>query len=216
MNNNDAAAAFLGFIIIAVVIGGYIALVILGVRTAKRKNRSPHWMWFGLHPVGLIIVLIVLASVGPLKECPRCAQKAKAYARLCAYCGTALADFAPPPQAQQFPQVFPQTNASFPTVAPPPPPPPPPPAHAQAQAQAGDMVMSDTQMADVLSRLCNAYTANDRIEIARLEPIASQVGQELHRRGGIEEMRRMWNRLGNMRGSRTLDMHWDGIGDWRG
>lgn len=76
-------------------------------------------------------------------------------------------------------------------------------------------VPSETQMLDTLVRLCNAYTADNQSEVARLEPVATQIGQELNRRG-IEEMRRMWNRLGNMRGSRTLDMHWDGIGDWRG
>jgi hypothetical protein len=24
--------------------------ILLGVRTARQKGRSPHWMWFGLHP----------------------------------------------------------------------------------------------------------------------------------------------------------------------
>lgn len=80
----------------------------------------------------------------------------------------------------------------------------------------GKTAMTDQQMLDVLRRLCNAYTQNNTAVISRLEPLATQIGEELNRRGGIEEMRRMWDQLGNMRGARTLDGHWDGIGDWRG
>jgi hypothetical protein len=76
--------------------------------------------------------------------------------------------------------------------------------------------MSEQEMLDTLRRLCDAYTRNDRTAIASLEPIATQIGEELNRQGGIEEMRRVWYRLGNIPGARTLDMHWDGIGDWRG
>ena len=187
MNNNEAFAVFLVLFVIAVIFAGWIALIVWGVRMAKRKNRSPHWMWFGIHPLGLIIVLVVMASIEPLKICPRCAQKAKAHARVCPYCQTPL-DYIPAPH-----------------LVPVPPPPPPPPG-----------VLSDTQILETLTRLCDAYAADDQAAVARLEPVASQIGEELNRRGGVPEMRRIWNRLGNIRGSRTLDMHWDGIGDWRG
>lgn len=80
----------------------------------------------------------------------------------------------------------------------------------------GVKCMNDQEMLETLRQLCDAYTLNETAVIARLEPLATQIGEELNRRGGIEEMRRMWNRLDNMRGARTLDMHWDGIGDWRG
>ena len=78
--------------------------------------------------------------------------------------------------------------------------------------------MSDEAMLNVLRRLCNAYMNYDyeRDTIANLEPLATEIGWELHRRGGKGEMYRMFQRLGNMPGSRTLDMHWNGIGDWRG
>ncbi len=76
--------------------------------------------------------------------------------------------------------------------------------------------MTDQEMLEELKKLCDAYTINDTAEIARLEPIATQIGKELDARGGIEEMRRMWYQLGNRRGSRTLDMHWGGIGEWQG
>lgn len=74
----------------------------------------------------------------------------------------------------------------------------------------------DSQMLGCLRDLANAYTRNERDRILELEPVATQIGQELNRRGGLPEMRRMWERLGGMPGARTLDMHWDGIGEWRG
>jgi len=71
-------------------------------------------------------------------------------------------------------------------------------------------------MVATLRQLCDAYSRNNNSEIARLEPIATDIGQRLDTRGGIDEMRRVWERLRNVPGSRTLDMHWDGIGEWRG
>lgn len=76
--------------------------------------------------------------------------------------------------------------------------------------------MDDAQMADLLRQLCGAYTRDVRDEISRLQPWATEIGEELNRRGGIEEMRRLWWQLDNMPGARTLDMYWDGIGDWQG
>lgn len=76
--------------------------------------------------------------------------------------------------------------------------------------------MPDTEMLKTLHQLCDAYVANDTGAIARLEPLATQIGEELNRRGGMEEMRRIFHALGPRRGARTLEMHWDGIGDWRG
>ena len=68
----------------------------------------------------------------------------------------------------------------------------------------------------VLRQLCGAYAQNDRDTIEQLEPKARLIGEELDRRGGLEEMRRMFDQLRGMQGSRTLEMHWNGIGDWRG
>ena len=75
---------------------------------------------------------------------------------------------------------------------------------------------NDTEMLKSLVQLCDAYAANDQAAIARLEPTARAIAEDLNRRGGIEAMRAIWNRLGGRRGARTLEMHWDGIGDWRG
>lgn len=67
-----------------------------------------------------------------------------------------------------------------------------------------------------LAALCSAYQRNDRAEIDRLEPIATMIGEELNRLGGKRAMLAMWESLENRPGSRTLDMHWHGIGEWQG
>src|SRR6185295_18877289 len=36
-----------------------------GLKIAKAKSRSPHWMWFGIHPLGGWIALIVLRRATP-------------------------------------------------------------------------------------------------------------------------------------------------------
>ena len=83
------------------------------------------------------------------------------------------------------------------------------------QAPAALASDSDQGMLDVLRPLCDAYAANDRLAIARLEPLATQIGKDLNRRGGLSEMRRLFEKLGGRSGSRTLEMHWGGIGNWR-
>ena len=75
---------------------------------------------------------------------------------------------------------------------------------------------NDAEILSLLRQLCNAYANNDTNLIEKLEPLATKIGKELDQHGGIEEMRRIWYQLGNIRGARTLEMHWSGIGDWRG
>jgi HEAT repeat protein len=74
----------------------------------------------------------------------------------------------------------------------------------------------DQQDVDILVQLCDAYATNDTKEIARLEPLVRQIGEKLNGRGGLVEMQRVFALLGGRRGSRTLEMHWGGIGEWRG
>jgi hypothetical protein len=76
--------------------------------------------------------------------------------------------------------------------------------------------MTDDEMVATLGQLCSAYMSSDRAAIQRLEPKATAIGEESNRRGGIGEMRRVFDLLGSIPGSRTLEMHWNGIGDWRG
>jgi ABC-type multidrug transport system permease subunit len=87
MRDEDVIGLVVGIVIFAVAAAIYIGLIVLGVSIAKRKNRSPHWFWFAVHPVGLIITLIVMACLSPLKRCPNCSQTTQQYARLCGFCG---------------------------------------------------------------------------------------------------------------------------------
>jgi hypothetical protein len=88
MQNDDLMGLVVALVIMAVVLTVYIGLIVLGVTIAKRKNRSPHWMWFAVHPLGLLITLIVMASLSPLRRCPQCTQTTQMHARLCPFCGS--------------------------------------------------------------------------------------------------------------------------------
>ena len=82
----DVVAAMLDLLIVLILVGIWLFLVVFGVKTAKEKNRSPHWMWFGVHPLGALIAFIVLKCVDPLKLCPQCARTSPPAARVCPYC----------------------------------------------------------------------------------------------------------------------------------
>jgi hypothetical protein len=87
MKPEDAVGLVVFLVILVVALAIYIGLIVLGVKIAINKNRSPHWMWFAFHPVGLLITLIVMACLSPLKRCPNCAQTTQQHARLCGFCG---------------------------------------------------------------------------------------------------------------------------------
>jgi len=101
MKPEDVVGLVFALVVLVAVLAIYIGLVVLGVKIAIRKNRSPHWMWFAIHPLGLIITLIVMASLSPLKRCPQCGNRTPEHARLCGFCGynyAIAAGYAPPPQ----------------------------------------------------------------------------------------------------------------------
>ena len=56
------------------VVIGVLALtivpVVLGIKAAKRKGVSPHWMWFGVHPLGGWIAYLVIRSRPDRKPAP--------------------------------------------------------------------------------------------------------------------------------------------------
>ena len=87
MQNDDLIPVIVALVIGVVVLAVYIGLIVLGVTIAKRKNRSPHWMWFAVHPMGLLITLIVMACLSPLKRCPQCSQTTQLHALMCGICG---------------------------------------------------------------------------------------------------------------------------------
>ncbi|MGH2740166.1 MAG: hypothetical protein ACRDH6_06765 [Actinomycetota bacterium] len=76
--------------------------------------------------------------------------------------------------------------------------------------------LSDEYVLRNLRELCDAYVQDDRKRIEDLEQMATAIGKDLNRRGGIEEMRRIFYMLGSIPGARTLEMHWGGIGEWMG
>jgi hypothetical protein len=57
MRAEDVVGLVIGLAVVIIALSLYIGLIVLGVRMAKRKNRSPHWFWFAVHPMGLIITL---------------------------------------------------------------------------------------------------------------------------------------------------------------
>ena len=64
----------------------WIVPVIIGVIFAKKKNRSPHWMWFGIWPGVGLWVCIILLILKPLKICSTCGKKVSKDAKVCPYC----------------------------------------------------------------------------------------------------------------------------------
>lgn len=100
MRDDDIIGLVVALVIAVVALTVYIGLIVLGVSIAKRKNRSPHWMWFAVHPLGLLITLIVMASLSPLQRCPHCGQTSQLHARLCGFCGYDFTTGAFPPQQQ--------------------------------------------------------------------------------------------------------------------
>jgi hypothetical protein len=78
-------------LIVILTLLAWVAILVGGVKVAKRKNRSPHWMWFGIHPLSGLVALVVLLLVKPLSRCPRCGGRLPAQAALCPTCEHDLA-----------------------------------------------------------------------------------------------------------------------------
>ena len=68
-----------------------IYALVLGVKAAKRKGISPHWMWFGFHPFTAFIAYAVIAWVIERRtECPSCHRQTSPKYDFCPGCKTAL------------------------------------------------------------------------------------------------------------------------------
>jgi hypothetical protein len=88
---SDAAA---GIVFIAIffcvfcvaVVLGWVVPITLGVRAANRKNYSPLWMLFGIHPLFGWIACVVLLCITPRIQCPNCGGFVTANYRICPFC----------------------------------------------------------------------------------------------------------------------------------
>jgi hypothetical protein len=70
------------FLILAI----WIVPIPLGIKKAKQKELSPHWMWFGILPVYGWLVFLILSLVPKTKKCKNCGEKNKLYAKTCQRC----------------------------------------------------------------------------------------------------------------------------------
>lgn len=91
MHEAQAAASIVVLFQALILLGIWASLIVFGVKTAKQKNRSPHWMWLGIHPVGALVAFLLVMCLEPLKLCPQCARPSPAGARFCPYCTFNLA-----------------------------------------------------------------------------------------------------------------------------
>ena len=101
MNDDGATAAIaiMAILFVLILLGAWISLVVFGIKAAIKKNRSPHWMWFGVHPMGALVVFIVMMVIEPLKLCPNCARPTPTGAQVCPYCAYSLVAAPPAPPA---------------------------------------------------------------------------------------------------------------------
>jgi hypothetical protein len=69
---------------------GWIVPIVLGVFLYQYKGYSPHWMWFGIHPVGGWISVLVAACLRKRRRCPACGGYVASNFWLCPFCGYEL------------------------------------------------------------------------------------------------------------------------------
>jgi len=73
--------------------------------------------------------------------------------------------------------------------------------------------LSEQEMLQILGQYADASIANDQPVIEKLGLLVRDIGEELDRRGGIAEMRRVAGKL-EARLQRGVEWAWDGIGEW--
>lgn len=98
MNSDTAVVGILLYGIGIIV--GWVIPIRYGIRTAKAKGYSPHWMWFGIYPVGGWIAWLILACLARRQQCRNCGGYLASHFRVCPYCsqGVLAAPAFLPPQ----------------------------------------------------------------------------------------------------------------------
>lgn len=93
-SDEAAGLAFMGALLI------WITPIVVGVKSAKSKGLSPHWMWFGVHPLGGWIAYIVVACRrGRDAMCTSCGHTWALSFGFCPTCGAQLRPTLGHPQA---------------------------------------------------------------------------------------------------------------------
>lgn len=101
MRGDDIALGATILFTILVMAVGWVLPVILGVRFATRKGYSPHWMWFGLHPMGAWVTFIVMCCLPQRARCPACSQFVSPKYSICPYCRASLVRTASTPTSER-------------------------------------------------------------------------------------------------------------------
>jgi ssDNA-binding Zn-finger/Zn-ribbon topoisomerase 1 len=89
------ADAMLGLVAMALLTGAWIVPIVLGLKAACEKGVSPHWMWFGLHPVGGWIAFAIIRRGVTRIPCPSCMKLVPATGGFCPHCSATLANWVP-------------------------------------------------------------------------------------------------------------------------
>jgi hypothetical protein len=62
--------------------------IVFGIKAARRKGVSAHWMWFGLHPIGGILAWAIIALGVKRIPCSHCGKPIHRGCVCCPFCGT--------------------------------------------------------------------------------------------------------------------------------
>ena len=106
MQDNAALQILSTLFSLALVALVWVLPIVLGIREAKRKGISPHWMWFGVNPLpGWIAYLIIKFKAKERTRCAACGAPLPPTANYCSVCRKpreqAGADQHPPALPQQ-------------------------------------------------------------------------------------------------------------------
>jgi hypothetical protein len=73
-------------IMVLLILAIWIVPIPLGIKKAKQKGYSPHWMWFGILPMYGLLAFLILCIVPKMKKCAHCGERNKVYAKYCQRC----------------------------------------------------------------------------------------------------------------------------------